>query len=1150
MNALKNNLKINKILFISLFFNCFLIFFNINFVSANCSGTISVDEHGGIGNDFEDGIDGPYIDNSDGTVTDLGKKLMWQQTDDSDQRDWQSACTYCETLTLAGYDDWELPDIYKLESLLDDNDSSHINSDYFYDTQTSRHWSGSTLADVTDGAWDVNFSDGSVGGDDYTKADANYVRCVRYGTSEPIENLVISVDANPENGDAPLDISLSCTIISGTPPYIFSWDFGDAGSDDNSQPNVSHQYLTAGTYTATCTVTDHSEQIQTASVDITVTDPLPEFCIVNVTVSDVETEERISGANINFISPEFENEYQTNENGNYNITDIPAGTYRVVISVEGYQNEIYEPLTLTSGTTRDLAIFLEPIPDLVISVDANPENGDAPLDISLSCTIISGTPPYIFSWDFGDAGSDDNSQPNVSHQYLTAGTYTATCTVTDHSEQIQTASVDITVTDPLPEFCIVNVTVSDVETEERISGANINFISPEFENEYQTNENGNYNITDIPAGTYRVVISAKGYQNKIYETLTLTFGTPQELAISLKPNELVPDLVISVDANPKNGDAPLDISLSCTVISGTPPYIFSWDFGDGEKGTGEKISHTYFESRVYQVVVTGEDINGKHAVDTFLMVVTDPDTGQDQVCTVHGRIYDSKTGQAINKVQLIFTSKNLTKRYQTDNDGTINITNIPVGVYNAHITAQGYQEMKFENLSLTQGIIFDITTALESSAPEIIKIWSEPDVAAIVNNLPAEVIIYAKVTDPDTIEDIKSVRLSLLTNNLDFRLRNMEPMDTQNGIYQFKINIPPNINIGHYALGITAQDYSKFKDYSVIDFRVIKQITKKIEPAAIVRETIDNILHNQALIFTVEVTKTMLQKKERFNSLGSGSDCYVEVNVYDPNGEFYGSYKIYETMDIEIPNAMEGEWIYENINHCLETVDVQIEIKGSDTGIIRGTIKDSSTNTGILNAEIDWNMGGKIVSDSDGNFSFVAIAGTGVLITTSAGYKNNLRTNIYVPSGEITTVTVKLVSDTLSPLLVPDSPLSEIILNPMQIPDPEVQPLGAGVENDNLNISACFAPYETPVSIYLGITSDYPEFVPYFFLFNKDNQLEAMGDTVFAWRKDSSVWNQIELLSISTKLLPKANYTFYSLVTDDPVTWSTFDFKYFTIKIE
>ena len=44
-----------------------------------------------------------YIDNGDGTVTDTGTGLMWQQGTASDNYTWEQALAYCENLELAGH---------------------------------------------------------------------------------------------------------------------------------------------------------------------------------------------------------------------------------------------------------------------------------------------------------------------------------------------------------------------------------------------------------------------------------------------------------------------------------------------------------------------------------------------------------------------------------------------------------------------------------------------------------------------------------------------------------------------------------------------------------------------------------------------------------------------------------------------------------------------------------------------------------------------------------------------------------------------------------------------------------------------------------------------------------------------------------------
>jgi hypothetical protein len=60
-----------------------------------------------------------FIDNGDGTISDLATGLMWQKADDGNARNWEAALAYADGLTLAGYDDWRLPNAKELQSIVD-----------------------------------------------------------------------------------------------------------------------------------------------------------------------------------------------------------------------------------------------------------------------------------------------------------------------------------------------------------------------------------------------------------------------------------------------------------------------------------------------------------------------------------------------------------------------------------------------------------------------------------------------------------------------------------------------------------------------------------------------------------------------------------------------------------------------------------------------------------------------------------------------------------------------------------------------------------------------------------------------------------------------------------------------------------------------
>ena len=119
-----------------------------------------------------------FTDNLDGTVTDNATGLMWQQEDDNQARNWESAIEYCEGLNLAGPTVWRLPDVKELRSIVDNTRySPAIDTGVFPGTNANRYWSSSTDAYSTYAAWGVGFTNGS--DSDVNKTSTYYVRCVR-----------------------------------------------------------------------------------------------------------------------------------------------------------------------------------------------------------------------------------------------------------------------------------------------------------------------------------------------------------------------------------------------------------------------------------------------------------------------------------------------------------------------------------------------------------------------------------------------------------------------------------------------------------------------------------------------------------------------------------------------------------------------------------------------------------------------------------------------------------------------------------------------------------------------------------------------------------------------------------------------------------
>jgi PKD repeat protein len=115
-----------------------------------------------------------------------------------------------------------------------------------------------------------------------------------------------------------------------------------------------------------------------------------------------------------------------------------AGTFTATLTVTDSSSP-----AKTATSTVSVAVNAVGNP-LAATTTAVPTSGQVPLTVAFTGTATGGNPPYSYSWNFGD-GSTSTSQ-NPSHTYNTAGTYSATLTVTDSSSPANTATSSVTIT--------------------------------------------------------------------------------------------------------------------------------------------------------------------------------------------------------------------------------------------------------------------------------------------------------------------------------------------------------------------------------------------------------------------------------------------------------------------------------------------------------------------------------------------------------------------------------------------------------------------------------------------------------------------------------------------------------------------------------
>jgi hypothetical protein len=151
-----------------------------------------------------DGVDGPallYVDHGDGTITDCNTGLMWEKkvpggdasvTCLTDLHGVDSTCTFVQAAGVwiaainaeggggyAGYNDWRVPNIRELQSIVDYGRVAPTINPIFGPTADIFYWSSTSFVALPPVAWNVDFLIGSVGF--ANEANSFRVRAVRGG---------------------------------------------------------------------------------------------------------------------------------------------------------------------------------------------------------------------------------------------------------------------------------------------------------------------------------------------------------------------------------------------------------------------------------------------------------------------------------------------------------------------------------------------------------------------------------------------------------------------------------------------------------------------------------------------------------------------------------------------------------------------------------------------------------------------------------------------------------------------------------------------------------------------------------------------------------------------------------------------------------
>jgi PKD repeat protein len=300
------------------------------------------------------------------------------------------------------------------------------------------------------------------------------------------------------------------------------------------------------------------------------------------------------------------------------VSGVLTTDYLGIARPQGVNYDIGTHEYLSGGTPNQVPVISD--------ISATPTSGDAPLSVDFTVTASDPDGSIAsYAWDFGDENT--SAVQNPTHSYASAGTYTATCTVTDNEGATASDSVEITVTataeDPVvddisatPTSGVAPLTVAFAVTASDPDGT-IDSYSWDFGDQHTSQEQNPSHVYTLP-GTYTATV-----------TVTDNDGNTDSDTVQVTVTSVTPAAPTNLTAT--GGDTQVSLSWSAgdnPLVA--QPYVFDLSvvaynvYRSATGGTGFV--------KINSVTITGTTYTDTGLTNgtTYYYVVTALDAGDDE----------------------------------------------------------------------------------------------------------------------------------------------------------------------------------------------------------------------------------------------------------------------------------------------------------------------------------------------------------------------------------------------------------------------------------------------------------------------------------------------------------------------------------------
>src|SRR2546428_1686228 len=408
--------------------------------------------------------------------------------------------------------------------------------------------------------------------------------------------------------DVGQSITFTCTAGGGTAPYTYAWTLGDGNSASGSV--TSHAYQSTGSMSVTCTVTDAATANAAASTSVDIS-PSP------AVTASANRAAAAPGSNITFTAQ------ATGGPGTFTAyaSSFGAGTTRTGAQITHTytQTGSFQTTVVVTDGNGGTAPRSSAVPHLNIPLpgSASPPHAttETPFEFTASATGGGGA-PYAYAWDFGDGASGTGAA--IAHTYSAEGNYTPSVRATDalgasRSTALPLVSVTSSSSPPVvPLSATMSMSTSLPRVNESISlsgtghgGAGGYACAWDF-GDGRTSTGCTTSHAWRTAGHFVVNLSrGDSGRNQAWQKGSVdvqsTLGPPGG------------PLTVSIATSRSLAGVNETVFLVATGGGGSGGYLCSWDFADGNFGTGCSVSYAWNLTGAYNVTLTLTDSSGNNA---------------------------------------------------------------------------------------------------------------------------------------------------------------------------------------------------------------------------------------------------------------------------------------------------------------------------------------------------------------------------------------------------------------------------------------------------------------------------------------------------------------------------------------------------------